>query len=264
MRYFCVSDIHGFYDELLIALNEAAFDQNNPEHTLISCGDNFDRGRQPAEVLNFLLNLPRKILIRGNHEDLLADACERERSAPHDESNGTTQTIWDLSRPFSEEYKAKYGKHAPAKECFVAVGKLVAPLHKQLINYFETQNYIFVHAWIPVMTNDGMPYHYLRDRYFSTHPNWRQATPLEWSQARWLNPFAMAKNGFLADKTIICGHWHCSYGHMLDSIKTDNWLSEFEENAVWDPYYGSGFIAIDRCTAHTRKINVLVIDDEPL
>ena len=264
MRYFCVSDIHGFYDELLIALNESGFDQNNPEHTLISCGDNFDRGRQPAEVLNFLLNLPRKILIRGNHEDLLADACERGRSAPHDESNGTTQTIWDLSRPFSEEYKAKYGKHAPAKECFVAVGKLVAPLHKQLINYFETQNYIFVHAWIPVMTNDGMPYHYLRDRYFSTHPNWRQATPLEWSQARWLNPFAMAKNGFLADKTIICGHWHCSYGHMLDSIKTDNWLSEFEENAVWDPYYGSGFIAIDRCTAHTGKINVLVLDDEPL
>jgi serine/threonine protein phosphatase 1 len=264
MKYFCVSDIHGYYNELLEALKEAGFDRNDPDHTLISCGDNFDRGRQPTEVLNYLLNLPRKILIRGNHEDLLADACERERGAPYDESNGTIQTIWDLSRPFATEYKAIYGKNAPARKCFVAAGKQVAPLYKHLINYYETQNYIFVHAWIPVMTNDGMPYHYLRDRYFSTHPNWRQATPLEWSQARWLNPFAMAKNGFLADKTIICGHWHCSYGHMLDSIKTDNWLSEFEENAVWDPYYGSGFIAIDRCTAHTGKINVLVLDDEPL
>jgi hypothetical protein len=49
---------------------------------------------------------------------------------------------------------------------------------------------------------------------------------------------------------------------MLDSIKTDNWISEFEEDAIWDPYYANGIIAIDGCTAHTGKVNVLVLEDE--
>ena len=68
MKYFCVSDVHGYYDQLLDALEKAGFDQTNPEHTLISCGDHFDRGRQPVEVMNYLMALPRKILIRGFHE----------------------------------------------------------------------------------------------------------------------------------------------------------------------------------------------------
>ena len=49
---------------------------------------------------------------------------------------------------------------------------------------------------------------------------------------------------------------------MLDSIKTDNWISEFDEDAIWDPYYSDGGIAIDACTAHPGKVNVLVIEDE--
>ena len=84
MKYFCVSDVHGYFDQLLHVLEKAGFDKNNPEHTLISCGDHFDRGRQPTEVMNYLMALPRKILIRGNHEDLLYECCERGWFKPHD------------------------------------------------------------------------------------------------------------------------------------------------------------------------------------
>ena len=45
-KYFVVSDIHGCYDELIKALNEVGFDETNPSHYLIDCGDFYDRGEQ--------------------------------------------------------------------------------------------------------------------------------------------------------------------------------------------------------------------------
>ena len=31
-KYFIVADVHGFYDEMIDALNEAGFDKNNENH----------------------------------------------------------------------------------------------------------------------------------------------------------------------------------------------------------------------------------------
>ena len=42
MKFFVVSDIHGFYNELIKAVSSAGFDKNNKNHTLIICGDLFD------------------------------------------------------------------------------------------------------------------------------------------------------------------------------------------------------------------------------
>ena len=53
-KYFCVSDIHGFFFELKRALHEAGFNKKNPEHILIVCGDIADRGPNPKEVYEFL------------------------------------------------------------------------------------------------------------------------------------------------------------------------------------------------------------------
>ena len=53
MKYFAVSDCHGFYSNLMFALKNAGFDINNPEHILIVCGDLFDRGEQPKEIFEF-------------------------------------------------------------------------------------------------------------------------------------------------------------------------------------------------------------------
>ena len=74
-RYFVCADVHSYFDELIIALNKAGFDINNKEHIFVSCGDLLDRGNNSIECLDFVNNLPqdRKILIRGNHEDLLED-----------------------------------------------------------------------------------------------------------------------------------------------------------------------------------------------
>ena len=70
-KLFVVSDIHGHYSIMVEALKKAGFDRNDPTHILICCGDYFDRGRENAQVLSFFERLERKILLRGNHEDML-------------------------------------------------------------------------------------------------------------------------------------------------------------------------------------------------
>lgn len=97
MKYFVSADIHGFFDEWMSALKEKEFDMNNPKHKLIVCGDLFDRGRQPKEIIDFVLShKDRIILIKGNHEDLMEEMIARGKNNFADLSNGTAQTIVDL------------------------------------------------------------------------------------------------------------------------------------------------------------------------
>lgn len=259
-KLFCVSDIHGFYDELINALNKAGFDQNNPNHWLISCGDNFDRGEKPIEVMQYLTSLPRKILVKGNHESLLQDFCERGYPYTHDYSNGTYDTVCKLG---GEDL----GKGI--EECCIVAETITKNFIYSMVPYFETNNYIFVHGWIPLKCNDNLPSYYTRNRKFEFDPDWRNAHYSAWEQARWLNGIDMARKGFVEpEKTIICGHWHCSYGHYIDALKdalandTDLKTEEFGKTAIWEPYYGNGVIAIDRCTAYTGEVNILVVEDD--
>ena len=77
-QYFITSDVHGFFDELMVALNSKGFDGNNSDHKLIILGDLFDRGPDNIKVYEFVKSLgDRFIYVRGNHEDLLGE-CVRE------------------------------------------------------------------------------------------------------------------------------------------------------------------------------------------
>ena len=255
MKFFAVSDVHGYFDEFKKAIDEAGFDENNPEHWIIVAGDCFDRGSQPVELMNYLNSHDRVILVRGNHEDLIEECCNRGFAYSHDISNGTFDTIGDFGA---------VDKSTSFNECCVNTMEKVGPFLDKMVNYFETKNYIFVHGWIPVKCNDDLPKHYTRARDFEYNPDWRSANKGEWEQARWLNGIRMASAGLIdPDKTIVCGHWHCSYGHHLKSVKTTgNWISEFGEDAIFDPFYDNGIIAIDGCTAHTGKVNCIVIEDD--
>ncbi len=98
-KYFVVSDIHSFYDELVEALSVAGYDKDNPEHTLIVDGDIFDRGPKSVEVYEFLRSLPRerRILIKGNHEQLFIELANKEMPEPHDYSNKTVLAYCQLT-----------------------------------------------------------------------------------------------------------------------------------------------------------------------
>ena len=247
-KFFVCSDIHSAYTPWMKALSDAGFDQNNPEHKIILCGDLFDRMDESQQVYKFAKDMIEKdklIYIKGNHEQLLLDCCKRGWAMSHDISNGTAKTIFDLG----------YGMEF--EDMCVYTLKKVKPLVNKSLNYFETKNYIFVHSWIPVINKDGLPAYYTRGRSFEFNPNWRNASQKEWDDAMWGNPFDMAARGLLPDKTVVFGHWHCSTGWAQTEGR-----SEFGEDAKFDPYYGDGFIAIDACVAHSGKCNVLILEDE--
>lgn len=248
-KFFVISDVHGFYDEMRLALYEAGFDPNNEEHWLISCGDEWDRGLKPVEIMKFFSSLERKIIIRGNHLRLFEDLCYRGYPEWHDKSNGTTGTVQIIG-----ECRSPYDFDMACEKALARTKKY----RKNMVNYFETANYIFVHSWIPLLKMDDLPSHYTRNRKFEFNPDWRNASQNEWGDAMWGNPFDLAEKGFnQTGKVIVFGHWHCSTGWARSEGR-----SEFEADARFDPYYGDGFIAIDACTAHSGKVNVLVIEDE--
>ena len=245
-KFFIMSDIHGYYDEMKSALDEAGFDQSNEDHWIITCGDHFDRGSKPAEVMRYLQELPRKILVKGNHEQLLIDCIDRGYALSHDWSNGTAQTIIDLA-PSAEAFDLA---------CSTAYWR-VKDFMDIMVDYAETKNYIFVHSWVPLISKDGLPAYYTRSRNFEFNPNWREASAKEWVDARWGNPFELAEQGFLPDKTVVFGHYHTSYARSKYEGKP-----EWGHDADFSIYYGNGYIGVDGCCAYRGKVNVLVLEDE--
>lgn len=237
MRYFVITDVHGFYDEMIEALDIAGFDPKNEEHWLISLGDVFDRNDKPMEVIRYLNDLPRKTLIRGNHEDLLEELIKKWRCVKsHDYHNGTVNTIETLT-----------GKELTLSNFDDLMRELsmnaeLTEYYSRLVDYEEIGDYIFVHAWVPTFRDE-----------------WRDSSTTEWQEARWWNPFKEWWHyGSPDNKTIVCGHWATAYGNARYHNKGTDW----GEEACYEPFIDNGIIALDACTAYTKKCNVAVIDIE--
>ena len=155
-KLFVVSDIHGHYKELKAALEKAGFIPNEPTHLLIVCGDCFDRGSENCLVFEYLNEIQNKILIKGNHEDMLTLLMDKKHIGRGGFSNGIDCTLRDF---FGDEvfgdldpyYQASLKLHFEGKE------DIFSALHSFLDNmydYFETEHYIFTHGWLPCNTDD--------------------------------------------------------------------------------------------------------------
>ena len=246
-KFYVCSDLHGFYNEFRAALDNSGFDENNPEHWLISLGDEMDRGPNPEGVISYIMSLPRAIWIKGNHQELMEDLITRQFPYRHDWSNGTMDSVLSLAP------SAKTTDSA----CEIAYNK-VKPFFDKAVNYLELDKYILVHSFVPLINEDGLPAYYTRNRKFSFNPDWRNASDEEWKGAMWGNPFDLAMKGLnQTGKTLIFGHFHCSYPRSIFNGKP-----EFGDNVDFSIYYGNGYIGIDACTAYSKKVNVLVLEDE--
>ena len=233
MKLFVCSDIHGYYNEMIVALRNAGFEKNNPEHMLIVLGDCFDRGLQSRQVLKYLESIENKVIVKGNHETLLLEACERGYPSSYDNDNGTTQTICDLG---NFEYDMDF------QEACERTLKRVKPFIDSMVNYYETEHYVFVHGWISMMDN------------------FRDASQEQWNDATWMCGPDMAMHGCNnTGKIIVCGHWNSSYLWHIEKG-----FPEFGYGACYDPYFMDDAIFIDTATAISRRVNVLVLEDELL
>ncbi len=261
MLYYVVTDPHGFCTQLKKSLAEQGFFEQTQPCRVIVCGDVLDRGPEAVETVNFLLELARQdklIYIMGNHEELLveclaeiAGACHGgyARVSLHHMRNGT----WDTLLQLSGMEHGYAGTHP--RELVTAVR--ATPFYRELlplaINYYETGKYVFCHGWLPTQRVQGGP---------AYRPDWRDADEYEWSLARWANGMQYAcRYGITEpDKTVVCGHFHTSWGHSV----IDGKCAEWGENADFSAFYAPGIIALDGCCAYSGRINCVVLEDDPL
>lgn len=253
MKYYVTSDVHGFYTPLIKALTEKGFFEDKSEHKLVICGDLFDRGKESVELQKFLLELMDKnelILVRGNHEDIFEDFIYKDKCYAYDiyRDNGTLLTALQLSGYENHTDDLTREKLSEAL--------LETPYHKTIIpsmlNYYETEHYVFVHGWIPC--KDTLP-DGLRRRRYIPYPDWRNASEEDWKEARWYNGMDAAQDK-AEEKTVFCGHRTASYGHAMYERR-----NPVIEGYDYTPYYGPGVIAVDACTVKSGFVNVVVVED---
>ena len=247
MKYFVCADPHGFTTIMKNSLHEAGFEECNPDHKLIICGDCCDRGKEPVEMYQYLKGLGDQfIFVRGNHEDLFMDAYFEEYKpcgyifSHHHIHNGTDKTIIQLDNAGILE-------------------EVLDWINQKSIDFFETDHYIFVHGWIPSQEYDKWGY-VSRNVYLE---NWRDSEQ-DWHGARWLNGMRQWHMGITEPgKTIVCGHFHCGWGNMLyhgeGEVGGDIDNEEYFQSD--HPFIDDGIIALDTCTILTKKINVVKIED---
>ena len=136
VKIFAVSDIHGCATALMKSLDAAGFEAKNPDHLLVVLGDLFDRGGENRRVLEYLATVKNKIIIRGNHEDILMESLTTGRVGRLQEINGTLVTLAEFFTYYNGE---------PYLDIVESSGRRVADMLRTLIDsmydYYESENY---------------------------------------------------------------------------------------------------------------------------
>lgn len=257
-KYFIVSDIHSFYTPLKNALHQAGFRKTNKEHILIVCGDVFDRGEETMEVYRFLTSLPKRrcILVKGNHESLFEELLTKQLPDDYDFSNGTVKTFCAIAGVDEEVLNRSYyfkngigdGYYDRIRRAWknivteVKNSKVYSWLHSdQWRDFYELDEFIFVHSFIPLKAKDGLPFYYINNRAFEYFDDWRTtATEEDWEAARWGCPWKQYKDGYFDEeikngKKLVVGHWHCA----------DFWSKFGGDYDNDDIFYDGYIVAID-------------------
>lgn len=258
-KYFAISDPHSYYPQAKSAVIKEGFDPNNPEHVLLICGDAFDRGDFSVELFNWMKQLKeqdRLVYIRGNHEDLLEDCVfdirKRRGIGRHHISNGTVNTIADFLGCSQYDILSTTFEWNLFDE---KMDELLNFINETSVDYFQLGNTVFVHGWVPTTAAE--------DKTMIVHENWRDG---DWREARWENGMEMFHFELVPSDvtTIVCGHWHTSFAwHEYEDVCPE-WgnLAIFDSYIKYNEKLKSRIVALDACTAYSKKVNCVVFDED--
>jgi 3',5'-cyclic AMP phosphodiesterase CpdA len=259
MRYIFISDIHGEYDKMIKALDGVSFDKDTD--TIIMLGDAFDRGPKSKEILEYLLGLPHRILVEGNHEQRLYELLMKIGYDPNecDVSNGVLETL----KSFSDgKLKSEYPMNSTEEvmSClgdYVRIKLLADNLHdfmtdpdyenvrNELRQYFnelvwgvEFDDLVGVHAWTPLIMEDK-------------HVTDTKLYDYDWNEATWENTLEciVSEAPRFNNKPYIVGHFH--------SVRIRSYFKKFDKTHKYTKNDFKTFItpnkqviAIDGCSNH--------------
>lgn len=273
MRYIFVSDIHGNFDKLKSALETANF--NADTDTLVSVGDAFDRGFQSKEVLEFLMSLPHRILIMGNHDYRWLELMRGAHAETFDAHNGVRNSLMSFCElPKTPSLYWGFQVLQSDDKCRATRDLIWEYLH-ECVWAAEWSNLIATHGWIP--TNDTYitnGYGYPKLARMEAMEDLSAATNDDWYNAVWADTGAIVtsfRDAAFPMKSMIVGHWHAfdiaaRFGE--SRIEMVNGLPEIADFSTfhYEAEYADVYF-IDGCTAMDKGVvNVISIetDEEPV
>jgi serine/threonine protein phosphatase 1 len=135
-KMFAIGDIHGCYIELIELIGQMNIGEDD---NIIFLGDYIDRGLQSLEVIKFLISFKQQyrnaIFLKGNHEGMLLNALQGI-GVEDFLYNGGIQTLKSFGIKNIDDF-------FPDKKQM-----RLLKFFDDLKLYYETENFIFVHAGI--------------------------------------------------------------------------------------------------------------------
>ena len=207
-RLLAIGDIHGCSKALDLLLDQVA---PTPEDLIVTLGDYVDRGPDSAGVIDRLVELRKThqlIALRGNHEIMLLDTRD----------GGRWRHTWP--RHGGEATLKSYGADPDDAEAFNKFPDAHMRFLDGLQSYYETESYIFVHAFADPET----------PMVEQTDPNlyWRKfINPMPHQSGKtWVCGHSPQRNGLplVADGAICIDTYACGEGGWLTCLDvTESW-----------------------------------------
>lgn len=173
---FAIGDIHGSFDQLQGLMQKIPIDFMHD--TLVFIGDYIDRGPGSVEVVDYLLDLKKRvpgiIFLKGNHEDMLEKYLD-----------GTDRFTYLLNG--GQNTLDSYLNKTDRTDSFPIPNDHMA-FFKSLRLYYETEAYLFVHAGlrpkVPLASQETDDLLWIRDKFIYSKYNFGKPvvfghTPLE-------------------------------------------------------------------------------------
>ena len=156
-KIFAIGDIHGSFDQLQELMQKIPIDFATD--TLVFIGDYIDRGPGSVEVVDYLLDLqkrvPETIFLKGNHEDMLEKYLD-----------GTDRFTYLLNG--GQKTLDSYLSNTNRTDGYpIPTGHM--EFFRSLRLYYETESYIFVHAGlrpkVPLASQEPEDLLWIRDKF---------------------------------------------------------------------------------------------------
>lgn len=262
-KYFVFSDVHGEYNALLEALEEAGYDKNNPKHKLVSCGDNFDRGPDSGKIYRFLKER-KAICVRGNHDDFFIEYLEKGMDGEfvlfNILHNGLGATIKSFTGLNDDVFNVNNIDQARRH-----ISSDVLKWLKQMPLYFETSTFVFVHAGFNPYIRDWKETdeHYMTWDIQDSHktiPNMNKICVIGHHHASKVRENGKAEGA--GDYDINGASYSTNY-NPSGGYPVSHKIRAYGNKDENRPYINGNKIAIDGMTNLTGKVNVIVVEDYP-
>ncbi len=156
-KIFAIGDIHGCFDKLCALMDKIKIDRNND--ILLFLGDYIDRGHSSFDVVEYLIDLKKHfqkiVFLKGNHEEMLEKYLSGKDRLTYLINGG---------RPTLESYmKRSRTTGSPP------IPQEHLDFFESLSLYYESDNYIFVHAGlrenIPLEMQDPADFLWIREDF---------------------------------------------------------------------------------------------------